>query len=211
MNAVKPKLELVYQMECVISNTNRMATGSFGPCYVLVGHDPQTKYSFLAHIDAVTDIATITDIFQKLRCLGVDTNNLANVRLMGGWKAEEISSAMGDQIITSLKKEGIFDKVDFSFFQKKAQWAELSSVPDQKQLPTYFYPGGIQDPESGKFQFFAKPWKKIEDQKMSKIIEFYHAQGLLDKAVSNPSIEDMIAASERLEESAGCPLTILIV
>jgi len=52
-----------------ITKSRNIATSSFGPCYVLTGHDPIRKYSFLAHIDDMTDVGTLSAVFDKLKAL----------------------------------------------------------------------------------------------------------------------------------------------
>jgi hypothetical protein len=157
-----PALAKVYQKECVISKSTKMVTSSFGGCYVLTGHDPETKYSFLAHIDDTTNVASICQIFSTLKGLGVDVQRLTSVRLMGGYQAHTESNAWGQRIIEVLRQEGLFGKIDFTYFQKKVE-GSFNHVGDH----THFF-GGQLDPQTGGFSFFKTIWMKLEVESEAK-------------------------------------------
>jgi hypothetical protein len=152
----------VLQKGCVISKTQKIAVGCFGPCYVLTGYDPKTKYSFVAHIDDMTQVESISQIFATLKQLGVDSNDL-NLSLMGGHKERTESNKWGHKITWQLKQEGVYDKVDMTLFQKKEAKPSNWTTNDEKETYKFFFMGGLMDPAKGLFQFFQKYWKKLED------------------------------------------------
>lgn len=161
--AVQPKI--VFQKECAITRSHDLATLSFGPCYVLTGHDPKTKTSFLAHIDDTTDVGTLPQVFDRLRQIGVNLQDLTQVRLMGGWAAHGESARWGDKIVRVLHESGLRN-VDFTFFQKKAaRPIELKTNSIEEGL-RFYYPGGILRAADGKFISFKKPWFGKEKQQV---------------------------------------------
>ena len=162
-------MEKVFQKECVISKSTIMVTSSFGGCYVLTGHDPETKYSFLAHIDDTTNVESIRQIFSSLKRLGVDVQRLTRVRLMGGYQAHTESNKWGHRIIGVLKQEGLGDKIDFTHFQKKVE-GTFNNVNDR----THFF-GGQLDPQTGAFSFFKTIWMKFDKEQEAKTRELLPA------------------------------------
>jgi len=148
----------VLQGECGISNSKSMATGSFGPCYVLVGHDPKTKYSFIAHISVSTNFEDIRTLFSKLKSLNVDLNDLTGVRLLGGWTSGN-SIHIGPKIITILNEEGLGGKVDLTYFQQK-----VSGSTESKGDSSPHYNGGLLNPQTGTFSLFKTPWDRLEQK-----------------------------------------------
>jgi hypothetical protein len=152
----------VFQKECVISKSTKMVTSSFGACYVLTGHDPETKYSFLAHIDDMINVESIRQIFSSLKRLGVDVQRLTRVRLMGGYQAHTESNKWGHRIIEVLKQEGLGGKIDFTHFQKKVE-GSFGNVSDK----THFF-GGQLDSQTGTFSFFKTIWEKLDKEQEAK-------------------------------------------
>jgi hypothetical protein len=130
----------VLQKGCVISKTQKIAVGCFGPCYVLTGYDPKTKYSFVAHIDDMTQVESISQIFATLKQLGVDSNDL-NLSLMGGHKERTESNKWGHKITWQLKQEGVYDKVDMTLFQKKEAKPSNWTTNDEKETYKFFFYG----------------------------------------------------------------------
>lgn len=148
-------LATVYQKDCVISKSKKMVTGSIGGCYVLAGHDPKTKYSFMAHLDDTTNVEGISKIFSTLKELGVNSDDLTGVRLIGGYKDQDESKKWGNKIIEVLEKEGIGGKVDYNYFQKKLP-PELATSGNN----THFF-GAHLDPQTGTFSFLQNLWFRI--------------------------------------------------
>lgn len=155
-------VEIVYQKQCVISDNSRIATGEFGPCYVLTGYDSSTKITFLAHIDDTTKVESIHGIFIKLNELKVNNKTL-NIHLIGGWKDHPESAKWGQKIIDLLKVRGI-NNVDYTLFQIKSM--------DGKGINNNTFAGCIIDSKDGEIQFFKEPWKKLQKKQIEEQLKF---------------------------------------
>lgn len=197
----------VFQKECMISKSTKMLTSSFGGCYVLTGHDPETKYSFLAHIDDNTNVESIRQIFSSLKRLGVDVQRLTRVRLMGGYQAHTESNKWGHRIIEVLKQEGLGGKIDFTHFQKKVE-GSFGNVSDK----THFF-GGQLDPQTGAFSFFKTIWEKLDkeqDAKSRELLPSLFAQKGID--ISKLSKEQiLVLASRVLMDVPEVPMKVTVV
>jgi hypothetical protein len=151
----------VLQKECVISKTYPIATGVFGPCYILMGYDSNSKYSFLAHIDCCTNDQDIPLIFEKLKELKVKIENLS-LKLMGGWKLYEKSKSLGNKIIEQLKNLEVYKNTNTDYLWKKE--AHPKKDLSEKDLETkrkYYFFGVVINPKNGEFQFLQKPSEKL--------------------------------------------------
>jgi hypothetical protein len=205
-NPKNPGILYVYQKECAISNSKKIVTSTFGPCHVLTGHDPKTKYTFLAHIDDITNVYDISKIFAKLKELGVDLNDLTGIRLLGGYKDKEQSNEWAKKIIEVLKKEGLGAKVDYTYFQKKVEFSSNIPVGDK----THFF-GGQLEPEKGSFSFFTKPWMKLELEQQRRDHQFVDqlfAEAKIDP--SRLSAEDKAEYASQLAMTKELPLKITV-
>ena len=153
INAETGKVKILEcnQKECIISKTHQIATGVFGPCYVFTGHDANSGYSFLAHIDDTTETKSIYNIFHTLKTsCHIQNLNTVKFSLMGGWNDHEESNHWGKQIKEILEQEKVLNFTDLTLFQKKNQSSNQAH---------YF--GGIMAPKTGKFRFFKQPWNKL--------------------------------------------------
>ncbi len=195
----------VLQRQCVISNTRNIATGSFGSCYVLVGHDPKTKYSFIAHIDIGTYLEGIRTIFSELKRLNVDLNDLMGLRLLGGWKSEP-SCLLGQKIISILKEEGIGEKVNFTFFQQK-----LSGSIDVPGNKATHFPGIHLDAQTGTLSILKNTWISLEQKQYESHLKL--VQGLFQEAgldLSAMTTEERCKAVKNFPVTKQFPLEITV-
>ncbi len=207
----QPDVVIMLQKECIISKTKKISVGSFGPCYVLTGHDPKTKYSFAAHIDDCTQVETVSEIFNKLKELGVDLNDLTDVKVMGGWKNVIESAKWGTKLIEQLKNEGIYSKVNFSLFQKKQH---CSGAPDLSKVKEFYFLGGQLNSENGVSQFFTKSWMKIEnlqDEVCTKIEQEIIQEKFPGKKREDFSFEDIQKIVSPYLVGKEYPLQIFVV
>lgn len=149
----------VYQNSCIIANRSLISTGSFGPCYILAGHDITTNITFLAHLTDCTNLNMISEIFKKLGEAGA-AKEFLNLRLLGGWANHPESNKWGNKILEVLKKEDVLQGLNTDHFQTKTMEATMNSK-------THFYGFSI-DTNNGKIKFFKKISKTLTDRQVKK-------------------------------------------
>lgn len=154
----RPYTAVVLMQECIISRTHKIFVGCFDRTYLLIGHDPNTKYSFAAHLHKLTELEGISRIFLKLKELGV---NLADLKMdmMGGHRKGDPFMQYGEKIAMQLEKEGVLSQVSMRWRRKTVPNPESADyyIPIGKK---YMYYGGHLNPATGKFKFL-KGYKKI--------------------------------------------------
>lgn len=207
---------LVFQEECVISRSRNIATLGFGPCYVLTGYHPQTQHSFLAHLDDMTQVESLSALFACLRDLGVRISELTQVRLMGGWAGHGESAEWGRKIKEVLQREAV-PNVDYSLFQQKIR-VDMARCTQEELLRNkdrHFFPGGLLDAASGQFKMFKNQWERLEKQAAEKADQ--RADALLRRRVPgyNPqrdkySHQMMLVANQLLMSEPEVPLSIRV-
>jgi hypothetical protein len=214
VSAVAQKPATVCQKECVISKSRDIATSAFGPCYVLTGHDPKTKYNFLAHLDDMTQVESFSEIFRKLRGLGVKIQDLTNVRLMGGWKNHGESAKWGHKIIKVLKENNV-PAPDLTHFHTKETRDPSDKFKTEAETIRFYYPGGVMK-LAGDFSFFKAAWKKLEVKQMANDREYaieVIARKLpqyADAVRSSPDLYQILSPQVLMDEKER-PLSITIV
>ena len=215
VSAVSQKPALVHKRECVISKSRDIATTAFGPAYVLTGHDPKTKYSFLACIDDMTQVATVANIFHTLMKLGVNIKDLTKVRLMGGWKDHRESAKCGGKIIQVLKSLDV-PEPNLKYYQQKKTIESNEKCTTVAEALPFYYLGRMLSAADAKFRFFNTIWKKQEDLVLAKdkedVMKLICAKYPQYRSLvaSDPQMYKVLG-SQMLMNEPEIPLTITVV
>jgi hypothetical protein len=199
----------VFTNECVISKTKKMVVGLCGPQYYLVGHDATTKYGFVAFLNDTVRVDTISQIFVRLKQLGVN-HNTTHLQLMGGWAEHASSHTCGEKIVEQLKSDGFSPaQICTRYFERKPEQQEITS-PSKK----HFYFGGRLNPKNERFEF-----KKTMCQKTHKLqcrLDMKSAETILNETYS-PAVVSQLSVVEKLQAASiaamdkDYPLTISVV
>lgn len=163
----------VFQRHCGISRSLPMVTPSWGPCYVLTAHDPSSHWSLLAHIDDVTEIASVSLCCDALKTrLPAITPEEAVLQrchwsLKGGYKGKGKfagdSEEWGNKILHELEKNGIpRSQIDLTQFQAKKTIPD-TGLASAAEIPLYCFLGGLLNPATGNFSHFAKNWATLDN------------------------------------------------
>lgn len=144
-------------------------TGSFGPCCVVTF--TSKRYAAMAHLDAITDVHSLSDIFKKFSDHSVELKDIKAV-LLGGWGNEDISVMFCAQVILKIKAAGFQNISTKNMFSKKSPSDDLfqKEISDT-EAKVYYHFGAQVDARTGETFILHKKQQVLDVEQRRQVME----------------------------------------
>lgn len=158
-----------------------ITTGA-GPCFVVTGKatnkDGRT-FVGLAHIDDITDVGTLTKLFDRFKECQIANENISVV-VLGGWKEQGESKKWGDKILNLLSTMKIVPQTKYMYHKKMLPQSLSYKLfqQDSKDLTPYYFHGLKISAVTGKTQVLQESCDELKKIKSNKILRLMQEQSL---------------------------------
>lgn len=204
--------KVINQIECGVSRSHTLATPSFGPCHLLTGYHKKTHTVFMAHIDDLTDVSSLSGCLEPLKNIIGLTGNEAfqqlDWKLSGGWREHEESAKWGKLILEEMRKYGVpLEKIDRTFYQQK----QMMTSSKRHASKTHYFGAQIH-PINGSLSFLdsvRKEWDQNSATQLRNKVE----KALFDKVRASgiePKHEDFKTYYEIYQYDLSLPLEVTV-